>query len=63
MPFRHDLPNGIIPAVMQGDDDAARDPLTGLLTLDAARARLTEWVEQGKSAAETGGGIPASTPC
>nr|WP_253951015.1 bifunctional diguanylate cyclase/phosphodiesterase [Novosphingobium sp. SG751A] len=58
MPFRHNLPAGIIPAVMQDHDDAGRDPLTGLLTLDASRERLAEWVEQGKSAAETGGGIP-----
>jgi len=35
-----------------------RDTLTGLMGFDAARARLTDWVELGKSSAETGGAIP-----
>ncbi len=35
-----------------------RDPLTGLPTYEAVRARLTQWVEEGISAHATGGAIP-----
>jgi len=34
------------------------DPLTGLLCFDRARARLGEWVAQGKASAQAGGAIP-----